>query len=121
MLSRNLFILAATLLFFSLLSYVVAFTGLAHEPGAPADASLWRTIGIVLLVMALFVALMGVLQSMFEQADRRTPGGQEGVRQAYLRRKAVMDAQEQAQRQARKRQQQQAKPPGGRPGDDQLP
>ncbi|MGI4758713.1 MAG: hypothetical protein ACRYGF_17920 [Janthinobacterium lividum] len=84
MLSRNLYILAGTLLFFATLSYVVALTGLAHEPGAPADASLWRTIGIILLLIALFVALLGVLQSMFEQADRRTPGGQAGVRRAYL-------------------------------------
>ena len=84
MLSRNLYILSGTLLFFSLLSYVVAFTGLAHEPGAPADASLWRTIGIVMLLLSLVRALLGVLQSMFEQADRRTPGGQAGVRREYL-------------------------------------
>ena len=84
MLSRNLYILSATLLFFSVLSYVVAFTGLAHEPGAPADASLWRTIGIVMLLLSLVTALLGVLQSMFEQADRRTPGGQAGVRREYL-------------------------------------
>ena len=84
MLSRNLYILAATLLFFALLSYTVAFTGLAHEPGAPADASLWRTIGIVMLLLSLVVALLGVLQSMFEQADRRTPGGQAKVRREYL-------------------------------------
>ena len=84
MLSRNLYILAGTLLFFALLSYTVALTGLAHEPGAPADASLWRTIGIVMLLLSLVVALLGVLQSMFEQADRRTPGGQAGVRREYL-------------------------------------
>lgn len=84
MLSRNLYILAGTLLFFAALSYVVAFTGLAHEPGAPADATLWRTIGIFMLLLALLVALLGVLQSMFEQADRRTPGGQAGVRRNYL-------------------------------------
>lgn len=89
MLSRNLYILAGTLLFFSTLSYVVAMTGLAHEPGAPADASLWRTIGIFLLLIALFVALLGVLQSMFEQADRRTPGGQAGVRREYLERREL--------------------------------
>lgn len=87
MLSRNLYILAGTLFFFSVLSYVIAMTGLAHEPGAPADASLWRTIGIFLLLIALFVALLGVLQSMFEQADRRTPGGQAGVRRDYLQRR----------------------------------
>ena len=89
MLSRNLYILAGTLLFFSLVSYVMALTGLAHEPGAPADGSLWRTIGIMLLLLALFVALMGVLQTMFEQVDRRTPGGQAGVRRTYLERKAA--------------------------------
>jgi hypothetical protein len=90
MLSRNLYILAGTLLLFSLLSYVVAFTGLAHEQGAPADASLWRTIGIVLMVIALVVALMGVLQSMFEQADRRTPGGQAGVHREYEQRRTQL-------------------------------
>ena len=89
MLSRNLYILAGTLLFFATLSYVMALTGFAHEPGAPADASLWRTIGIILLLLALVVALFGVLQTMFEQADRRTPGGQAGVRRSYLERKAA--------------------------------
>ena len=87
MLSRNLYILAGTLLFFSAVSYVVAFTGLAHEPGAPADASLWRMIGVVLLLLALVVLLLAVLQSMFEQADRRTPGGQAGVHRAHLQRR----------------------------------
>jgi uncharacterized membrane protein HdeD (DUF308 family) len=89
MLSRNLYILAGTLFFFSSASYIVALTGLAHEPGAPADASLWRTIGIILLLLALFVALLGVLQNMFEQADRRTPGGQAAVHREHLRRKAA--------------------------------
>lgn len=91
MLSRNLYILAGTLCFFALLSYLLAVTGLAHEPGAPADDSLWRTIGIVLLLLALVIALMGVLQSMFEQADRRTPGGQAGVRRSYLEGKAAAE------------------------------
>ncbi len=70
--SRNLYILAATLAFFAVVSYVVALTGLAHEPGSPADANLWRTVGIFLLVIAIFAALFGVLQTMFEQAERRT-------------------------------------------------
>ena len=90
MLSRNLYILSGTLLLFAVISYVVAMTGLAHEPGAPSDASLWRTIGIVLLLIGLVIALMGVLQSMFEQADRRTPGGQAGVHREYERRRAAM-------------------------------
>ena len=91
MLSRNLYILAGTLVLFAALSYVVAATGLAHEPGAPSDASLWRTIGIVLLLIGLVVALLGVLQSMFEQAERRTPDGQVGVRRDYERRQKQMN------------------------------
>jgi hypothetical protein len=87
MLSRNLYILSGTLVLFATISYVVAVTGLAHEPGAPSDASLWRTIGIVMLLIGLVVALLGVLQSMFEQADRRTPGGQAGIHDEYERRR----------------------------------
>ena len=70
--SRNLYILAATMAFFSAVSYAVGFSGIAHEPGSPADASLWQMIGIVLLVLALIVALLGVLQRMFEQAEGRS-------------------------------------------------
>ncbi len=70
--SRNLYILAATMAFFSVVSYVVGFSGIAREPGSPADQSLWHMIGIVLLLLALIVALFGVLQSMFEQAERRS-------------------------------------------------
>jgi hypothetical protein len=87
MLSRNLYILAGTLILFAALSYVVAATGLAHEPGAPSDASLWRTIGIVLLLIGLVVALLGVLQSMFEQAERRSPDGQSGSRRGSQHRR----------------------------------
>ncbi|WP_198137567.1 hypothetical protein [Terriglobus sp. TAA 43] len=85
MLSRNLYILAATLIVFSLLCYVLGFTGITHEVGAPSDSSLWRTIGIVLLLLGLFVALLGVLQGMFEQAERRTPGGQANIHREHLR------------------------------------
>lgn len=70
--SRNLYILAATLALFALVSYAIGFSGIAHEPGSPADASLWQMIGIVLLVISLISALFGVLQTMFEQAERRS-------------------------------------------------
>ncbi len=92
MLSRNLYILAGTLTFFSIVAYMMALTGFAHEAGTPSDESLWRTIGIVLLLLALVTALMGVLQHMFEQTDRRTPGGQAGVHRAYQQRQAAMKA-----------------------------
>jgi len=69
---RNLFILAATLAFFSLVSCGVAYTNIAQQPGSPGDASLWRTMGLVLFVISLVVALAGILSSLFEQAERRT-------------------------------------------------
>jgi hypothetical protein len=90
MLSRNLYILAGTLTFFAAASYVMASSGFAHEPGTPSDESLWRTIGIILLLLALVTALFGVLQHMFEQTDRRTPGGQAGVHRDYMKRKAAL-------------------------------
>lgn len=72
MLSRNLYILAGTLGFFALVSYIIGFSGIAHEPGAPQDSSLWQMIGIILLLLGLLVTLFGIFQSMFEQAERRT-------------------------------------------------
>ena len=66
--SRNLYILAATLGLFALISIGIAVTHVAHSPG---DQSLWRTMGLGLLVVALLVALAAVLSSLLEQAERR--------------------------------------------------
>ena len=71
MYARNLYVLAASLGFFAVVSFVLAFTGVMQAPGAPSQASLWRTIGILLVVGALIACLLGVLQQMFEQAERR--------------------------------------------------
>lgn len=68
---RNLYILAATLFALSLISCGVAYTNIAQQPGSPGDISLWRTTGLALLVLALVVALAGILSSLFEQAERR--------------------------------------------------
>jgi hypothetical protein len=68
---RNLFILAATLFLFSLVSCGLAYTNVAQQPGSPGDVSLWRTMGLALFVLALIVALGGILSSLFEQAERR--------------------------------------------------
>ncbi len=68
---RNLYILAGSLILFALISCGIAYTNIAHQPGSPGDVSLWRTMGLVLLVIGLFVALAGVLSSLFEQAERR--------------------------------------------------
>jgi hypothetical protein len=62
---RNLYILAATLALFALISCGLAYTNIAQQPGSPGDASLWRTTGIVLLLISLVVALAGILSSLF--------------------------------------------------------
>ena len=68
---RNLFILAASLTVFALISCGVAYTNIAQQPGSPGDASLWRTMGMVLFLIGLLVALAGILSSLFAQAERR--------------------------------------------------
>lgn len=68
---RNLYILAASLAVFGMISCGIAFTNIAHQPGSPGDASLWRTMGLVLFVVALVIALAGILSALFEQAERR--------------------------------------------------
>jgi hypothetical protein len=69
---RNLYILAATLTLFSLVSCGLAYTNIAEQPGSPGDAALWRMMGLVLFVVALVVALAGMLSALFEQAERRS-------------------------------------------------
>jgi heme/copper-type cytochrome/quinol oxidase subunit 2 len=69
---RNLYILAASLAAFALVSCGIAYTNIAQQPGSPGDQSLWRTMGLVLLLIALICALAGILASLFEQAARRS-------------------------------------------------
>jgi hypothetical protein len=69
---RNLYILAASLTLFALVSCGLAYTNIAQQPGSPGDTSLWRTMGLVLFVIALVAALVGVLSTLFEQAERRS-------------------------------------------------
>jgi len=68
---RNLYILAASLTLFALLSCGIAYVNIAEQPGSPGDQALWRTMGLVLFVIALVAALGGVLSTLFEQAERR--------------------------------------------------
>ncbi len=68
---RNLYILAASLFLFALVSCGISYTNIAQQPGSPGDASLWRTMGLVFFVISLVVALAGILSSLFEQAERR--------------------------------------------------
>jgi heme/copper-type cytochrome/quinol oxidase subunit 2 len=78
---RNLYILAVTLVLFALISCGVAYTNIAQQPGSPGDASLWRTMGLVLFVIGLIVALAGILSSLFEQAERRAEDARQRRRQ----------------------------------------
>lgn len=84
---RNLYILAGTLTFFAFVSFGLSYTNLSHQPGSPGDASLWRFTGLVLLVVALIIALAGVLSALFEQAERRS----DEARQAGRRRPSRLD------------------------------
>ena len=69
--SRNFYILAGTLAFFALVSAGLALAPSSLQPGLPANASLWRTVAMFLLLFGLASALVGVLSHLFEQVDRR--------------------------------------------------
>lgn len=69
--ARNLYILAATLILFSLISCGMMFTSGEFQQGMPGNGSLWKTISLFLLLAGLIVAFLGVMTNMFEQVDRR--------------------------------------------------
>ena len=79
---RNLYILAGSLVLFALVSCGVAYTNIAQQPGSPGDASLWRTMGLVLFVLGMIIALAGILSSLFEQAERRAEEARRRRRQS---------------------------------------
>ena len=81
--SRNFYILAATLGFFALVSGGMALAPSSFQPGLPANGSLWRTVALILLLAALASALIGVMSNLFEQVDRRS----EEARQAERRKR----------------------------------
>lgn len=70
--SRNFYILAAALGLFALISGAMALVPSNFQPGLPANASLWRTLALLLLVAGLASALIGVMSHLFEQVDRRS-------------------------------------------------
>ena len=87
--SRNFYILAATLLLFALISGGMALVPSSFQPGLPANASLWRTLGMFLLLFGLIAAFIGVMSQLFEQVDRRS----EQARQAARRKRRDSDNQ----------------------------
>lgn len=78
--SRNFYILAATLGLFALLSAGMSLVPSSFQPGLPANGSLWRTVGLVLLLGALVFALIGVMSHLFEQVDRRSEEARQAAR-----------------------------------------
>ncbi len=70
--SRNFYALAATLAILSLVSCGMTFIPATFQPGLPANASLWKSISIFLLLIGLISTLIGSMSHLFEQVDRRT-------------------------------------------------
>ena len=84
--SRNFYILAATLGFFALISAGMSLVPSSFQPGLPANGTLWRTVGLVLLLAGLAFALIGVMSNLFEQVDRR---GEEARQAARRKRRGL--------------------------------
>lgn len=78
--SRNFYILAATLGLFALLSAGMTLVPSSFQPGLPANASLWRTVALLLLLAGLASALIGVMSNLFEQVDRHSEEARQGTR-----------------------------------------
>jgi hypothetical protein len=70
--SRNFYILAATLVLFALVSAAMALIPSSFQPGLPANGSLWRTVALILLLSGLVCGLIGIMSHLFEQVDRRS-------------------------------------------------
>ena len=70
--SRNFYILAAVLGLFAVISGAMSLVPSSYQPGLPANASLWRTVALVLMLLALGAARVGVMSNLFEQVDRRS-------------------------------------------------
>ena len=70
--SRNFYVLAATLGLLSLVSCGMTFVPSSFQPGLPANASLWKTLALFLLLAGLVSTLVGSMSNLFEQVDRRS-------------------------------------------------
>jgi hypothetical protein len=70
--SRNLYLLAASLLLLSLISCGMSLVPNSLQPGLPVNGSLWKMIGLVFLLTSLLIALAAMLTAMFEQVERRS-------------------------------------------------
>jgi uncharacterized membrane protein len=78
--SRNFYILAASLVLFALISGGMSLVPSSFQPGLPANGSLWRTVALFLLLLGLVAALVGVMSHLFEQVDRRSEEARQAAR-----------------------------------------
>jgi len=79
--SRNFYILAATLSLFAVLSGAMSLLPSTLQPGLPANGTLWRTLALILLLAGLASALIGVMSNLFEQVDRHGEDARRAARQ----------------------------------------
>jgi len=70
--SRNFYILAGVLGFFTLIAAGMSLVPSSYQPGLPTNGSLWRTAALLLLLVALVAAFIGVMSHLFEQVDRHS-------------------------------------------------
>jgi fatty acid desaturase len=80
--SRNFYILAATLLLFALISGGMSMLPSRLQPGLPANGTLWRTVSLLLLLAGLASALIGILSHLFEQVDRHSEEARRAARRS---------------------------------------
>jgi hypothetical protein len=83
--SRNFYILGASLGLFALLSGALSLMPSSFQPGLPANGTLWRTLSLILLLAGLGSVLVGMMSALFEQVDRR---GEEARRSARRKRRS---------------------------------
>ncbi len=78
--SRNFYILAASLILFALVAAGMSLVPSTFQPGLPTNGSLWRTVALFLLLFGLLAALIGVMSHLFEQVDRRSEESRQATR-----------------------------------------
>jgi multisubunit Na+/H+ antiporter MnhB subunit len=80
--SRNFYILAATLGLFAVISGGMSMLPSSFQPGLPANGTLWRTVALLLLLAGLASALIGVMSNLFEQVDRHSEEARRAARRS---------------------------------------
>jgi hypothetical protein len=80
--SRNFYILAASLGLFAVLSGGMSLLPSSFQPGLPANGTLWRTLSLLLLLAGLASAFVGVMSALFEQVDRNSEDARRAARRS---------------------------------------